>query len=147
MLYTFAFNIHIYISTITLLSGILTQVLSIQGWIKNRDYTRFDQWSSLIFNIGLYLQLILGFIIYFTLRTSLEGAMWEVPDTENDASLRFWAIEHIALMIFALFLTQMGRVFIKRASQPIRIFKASVFYYGTALLLILFSLSIALFFR
>ena len=146
MLYTFAFNIHIYISTITLLSGILTQVLSIQGWIKKRDYTRFDQWSSLIFNIGLYLQLILGFIIYFTLRTSLEGAMWEVPDTENDASLRFWAIEHIALMIFALFLTQMGRVFIKRASQPIRIFKASVFYYGTALLLILFSLSIALFF-
>jgi hypothetical protein len=147
MLYTFAFKIHIYISTITLLSGILTQVLSIQGWIKKRDYTRFDQWSSLIFNIGLYLQLILGFIIYFTLRTSLEGAMWEVPDTENDASLRFWAIEHIALMIFALFLTQMGRVFIKRASQPIRIFKASVFYYGTALLLILFSLSIALFFR
>jgi len=147
MLYTFAFKIHIYISTITLLSGILTQVLSIQGWIKKRDYTRFDQWSSLIFNIGLYLQLILGFIIYFTLRTSLEGAMWEVPDTENDASLRFWAIEHIALMIFALFLTQMGRVFIKRTSQPIRIFKASVFYYGTALLLILFSLSIALFFR
>ena len=85
MLYTFAFKIHIYISTITLLSGILTQVLSIQGWIKKRDYTRFDQWSSLIFNIGLYLQLILGFIIYFTLRTSLEGAMWEVPDTENDA--------------------------------------------------------------
>ena len=122
-------------------------MLSIQGWTKKRDYTRVDQWSSLIFNIGLYLQLILGFIIYFTLRTSLEGAMWEVPDTENDASLRFWAIEHIALMIFALFLTQLGRIFIKRASQPIRMFKASLFYYGTSLLLILFSLSIALFFR
>jgi len=101
----------------------------------------------MIFNIGLYLQLILGFIIYFTLRTTLEGAIWEVPDTENDASLRFWAIEHIALMIFALFLTQLGRVFIKRTTQSIRKFKASVFYYGTALLLILFSLSIALFFR
>lgn len=139
MLYTFAFKIHIYISTITLLSGILTLVLSIQGWSKKRDYTRFDKWTSVIFNVGLYLQLILGFIIYFTLRTSLEGAMWKVPDTENDASLRFWAIEHIALMIFALFLTQLGRVFIKRASQSIRMFKASVFYYGTALLLILFS--------
>lgn len=147
MLYTVVFKIHIYISAITLLSGILTQVLSIQGWIKKRTYTGLDGWSSLVFNIGLYLQLILGFIIYFTLRTSLEGAMWEVPDTENDASLRFWAIEHIALMIFALFLTQLGRIFIKRVSQPIRMFKASVFYYGTALLLILFSLSIALFFR
>ena len=109
MLYTIAFKIHIYISTITLLSGIMTLVLSIQGWSKKRDYTRLDKWTSVIFNIGLYLQLILGFIIYFTLRTSLEGAMWEVPDTENDASLRFWAIEHIALMIFALFLTQLGQ--------------------------------------
>lgn len=147
MLYTIAFKIHIYISSITLLSGILTQVLSIQGWAKKREYSKVDQWSSRIFNVGLFLQLILGFIIYFTLRTSLEGPVWDVPDTENDASLRFWAIEHIALMIFALFLTQLGRVFIKRASHSIRMFKASVFYYGTALLLILFSLSIALFFR
>jgi len=147
MLYTIVFKIHIYISTITLLSGIITQVLSIQGWAKKRDYARTDKWISSIFNIGLYLQLILGFIIYFILRTSLEGAVWDVPDTENDASLRFWAIEHIALMIFALFLTQLGRIFIKRATQSIRMFKASVFYYGTALLLILFSLSIALFFR
>lgn len=147
MLYTIAFKIHIYISTITLLSGITTIVLSIQGWVRKRDYSRADQWTSLIFNIGLYLQLILGFIIYFTLRTSLEGALLEVPDTENDASLRFWAIEHIALMIFALFLTQLGRVFIQRASQSIRKFKASLFYYGASLLLILFSVSIALFFR
>ena len=147
MLYTIAFKIHIFISTITLLSGISTLALSIQGWIRKREYSRLDQWSSITFNVGLFLQLILGFIIYFTLRTSLEGSLWNVPDTENDASLRFWAIEHIALMIFALFLTQLGRVFIKRASQSIRMFKASVFYYGTALLLILFSLSIALFFR
>ncbi|MEN8229636.1 MAG: hypothetical protein ABFS38_15860 [Bacteroidota bacterium] len=147
MLYTIAFKIHIFISAITMLSGIMTLGLSIQGWTKRRDYNRLDRWSSVIFSIGLYLQLILGFMIYFTLRTSLEGAMWEVPDTENDASLRFWAIEHIALMIFALFLTQLGRIFIKQTLQPIRMFKASVFYYGTALLLILFSLSIALFFR
>lgn len=147
MLYTITFKIHIYISAVTLLSGITTQVFSIQGWSSKREYAGWDRWSSMIFNIGLYLQLILGFIIYFTLRTSLEGALWEVPDTENDASLRFWAIEHIALMIFALFLTQLGRIFIKRATQSIRMFKASVFYYGIALLLILFSLSIALFFR
>lgn len=147
MVYAIAFKIHIFISAITLLSGLSTLILSIHGWVKGRDYNKADEWSSVIFNIGLYFQLILGFIIYFALRTALEGGMWEVTDTENDASLRFWAIEHIALMIFALFLTQLGRIFIKRASQPIRMFKASVFYYGTALLLILFSVGIAIFFR
>ena len=147
MIYTFTFNIHLVISIITLAAGIVTIVLSIRGLVRKSEYGRADRWSSLVFYIALCLQLVLGFIIYFTLRSSLDGPLWEVPDTENDASLRFWAIEHIALMIFALFLTQLGRIFIRRSSAPERRFRASLFYYGTSLALILFSISIALFFR
>ncbi len=147
MIYTFTFNIHIYISAVTLLSGLTNVVLAIQGWRRDRSYSKADSLSSLIFTISLYLQLILGLIIYFTLRTSLEGTAWQVPDTENDASLRFWAIEHIALMIFALFLTQIGRIFIKSSSAAHSKFRATLFYNGISLLLIFFSLSIALLFR
>jgi len=147
MLYTFTFKIHIVISTITLLSGLATVILAGQGWAGKRPFSKADGVVSLVFNIALYLQLILGFIIYFTLRTSLEGPFWEVPNTENDASLRFWAIEHIALMIFALFLTQLGRIFIRKSTSAVRKFKASLFYNGAALFLILFSVSVALFFR
>ena len=147
MLYTFTFNIHVIISTITLLSGLTTIILSVHGWVHGRDFSKSDIWISLIFTVALYLQLVLGFITYFTLRTSLEGPFWEVPDTENDASLRFWAIEHIALMTFALFLTQLGRIFIRKSTNPVRKFKASLFYYGISIILILFSVSIALFFR
>ena len=147
MLYTFTFKIHIVISTITLLSGLATVILAGQGWAGKRPFSKADGVVSLVFNIALYIQLILGFIIYFTLRTSLEGPFWEVPDTENDASLRFWAIEHIALMIFALFLTQLGRIFIRKSVASVRKFRASLFYNGAALLLILFSVSVALFFR
>ncbi|MCK4879937.1 MAG: hypothetical protein KAS82_04720 [Bacteroidales bacterium] len=147
MIYSFAFKIHIIISTITLLAGIVTIGLSIQGLIRKRDYGRGDFGVSLIFNVALYFQLILGFLIYYLLRSALEEPLWEVPDTQNDASLRFWAIEHIALMIFALFLTQLGRVFIKKSRGPFRKFRASIFYFGTSLLLILFSVGMALFFR
>lgn len=147
MIYTFAFGIHIIISVITLVAGFVTIALSVRGLTRQREYGAADRWSSLVFHIALYLQLVLGFLIYITLRSSLDGPLWEVPDTENDASLRFWAIEHIALMIFALFLTQLGRIFIRRSSASHRQFRASLFYYGTSLALILFSMSIALFFR
>ena len=147
MIYSFAFKIHIFISTITLLSGIFTIALSVHGLNKKRDYGRKDFLVSLVFNVALYFQLILGFLIYFLLRTTLEGPVWEVPDTQNDASLRFWAIEHIALMIFALFLTQLGRVFIKKSKGPSRKFRASLFYFGASLLLILFSVGMAMFSR
>ncbi len=147
MIYSFAFKIHILISTITLLAGIATIALSIQGLITKRNYGRGDSVISLVFNVMLYFQLILGSLIYYLLRASQEGPMWEVPDTQNDASLRFWAIEHIALMIFALFLTQLGRAFIKKSLGPLRKFRASLFYFGTSLLLILFSVGMALFSR
>lgn len=147
MLYTVAFSIHIYVSTITLIAGILTNVMSINGWVKRREYGRIDKGVSIAFAIALYFQLVLGFVIYFTLRTSLEGAMFEIPDSANDASLRFWAIEHIALMLFALSLTQIGRIFIRKSGNSLKKFKASLFYYGAALILILFSVSNALFFR
>ncbi len=145
MIYSLAFKIHIIISTITLLAGISTIVLSVHGLSKKREYGRKDFVISLIFNVALYFQLILGFLIYFLLRTTLEGPVWEVPDTQNDASLRFWAIEHIGLMIFALFLTQLGRIFIKRSKGPSRKFRASLFYFSTSLLLILFSVGMAMF--
>ena len=145
MIYSVAFKIHIFISTITLLAGIFTMALSIQGLIRKREYGKQDLVLSVVFNVALYFQLILGFLIYYLLRSTLEGPLWEVPDTQNDASLRFWAIEHIALMIFALFLTQLGRVYIKRSKGPSRKFRASLFYFGTSLLLILFSVGMALF--
>jgi uncharacterized membrane protein len=145
MIYSVAFRIHIIISTITLLAGIGTLVLSIQGMASKRKYSRVDFWVSLVFNIVLYFQLILGFLVYYLLRTAREGPLWEVPNTLNDASLRFWAIEHIALMIFALFLTQLGRVFIKSTKESASKFRASLFYFGTTLLLILFSVGMALF--
>lgn len=144
MIYSFAFRIHILISSITILAGISTIVISVHGLTRKRDYRRSDELTSLVFNVALYFQLFLGFLIYYLLRTSLEGPMWEVPDTQNDASLRFWAIEHIALMIFALFLTQLGRVYIKKSKDPFRKFRASLFYFGTSLFLILFSMTMAL---
>ena len=144
MIYSFTFKIHIIVSTITLLAGIGTIVWSIQGLIRKRKYGRIDSGISLVFNLALYMQLILGSIIYYLLRTAQEGPLWEIPDTLNDASLRFWAIEHIALMIFALFLTQLGRAFIKKSTGSFRKFRASLFYFGTSLFLILFSVTMAL---
>jgi len=147
MLYKIIFNLHILVSIITLLAGLGTVANSIIGWSSGKDYSRTDFILSLCFSIALYLQLLLGFMIYFLLRASIENPAFEIPDSSNDASLRFWAIEHIALMIFALFLAQLGRIYIRESANSFKRFRASVFYYGSSLLLILFSLTVALFFK
>ena len=147
MVYKIVFNLHIYISVITLIAGIVTASRSTIGWSLKKDYTRLDFGFSLFFSISLYLQLLLGFFIYYMHRASIENPAFEVPNSGNDATLRFWAIEHIALMIFALFLTQLGRIYIKKSINSLKRFKASIFYYGSSLILILFSLGVVLFFK
>jgi hypothetical protein len=147
MLFEIVFKIHIYISALTLLTGIVTVSRSILGWSRSKTYNRTDLSFSLAFTITMYLQLLLGIVLYILLRSTSEHPFFEIPDSSNDAYLRFWAIEHIALMIFALFLSQLGRIYIRNSSASITRYKASSFYHGSALLLIFFSLSIALFFR
>jgi hypothetical protein len=147
MIYSIVFTTHVFVSVVTLLAGFFTVVRSVFGWIMKKNYTRLDFVSSLVFTLALYMQLVLGFMVYILLRASLKAPVFEIPNSANDASLRFWAIEHIALMIFALFLTQLGRFYIKWSTASIKRFRASVFYYGTSLFLIIFSLVVALFFR
>lgn len=147
MLFQIVFKIHIYISAFTLLSGIITVSKSSLGWLRSKIYARSDFGFSLAFAIAMYLQLILGVILYVLLRSTSDNPIFEIPDSSTDAHLRFWAIEHIALMIFALFLSQLGRIYIRNSSASKTRHKASTFYYGSSLVLILFSLGIALFFK
>ncbi len=147
MVYKVVFNLHIFVSIITMLAGVVTVARSVTGWICRKEYSRFDNLYSLSFTVGLYFQLLIGFVIYFLLRTSFDNPALKVPESGNDASLRFWAIEHIALMLFALFLTQIGRIYMKKSVSSLKRFKASVFYYGTSLFMILFSLGTALFYK
>jgi uncharacterized protein with PQ loop repeat len=147
MVYKIVFNLHIIISFLTIIAGLATVIRAIRGWSASKNYDRVDLMFSLAFTIGLYLQLILGFIIYVILRSQINNPAFEVTNSSNDASLRFWAIEHIALMIFALFLTQLGRIYIKHSTNSLNRYRSSLFYYGTSLVLILFSLSVAVIFK
>ncbi len=147
MLYNYFFTSHIFVSIITIVSGISIIVLSVRGIRKHKEYLKRDSIISYIFTLSLYLQFVNGLVIYYILRTDRDHPLLETESSIDDASLRFWAIEHIALMIFALFLTQVGRIYIKKSKLSMKRFRASLFYYGISLFLILFSLGVAVFFR
>ena len=144
MLYRIIFNLHIVVSFLALLSGILLVARAMIGWTRKKEFVRADLRLSLIFTVSLYAQLILGSGIYYMLRASSDHPILMVPPSNDDPSLRFWAIEHIALMIFALLIAQLGRIYIRNSRNSLNRYKASLFYYGIPLVLILFSLGMAI---
>lgn len=144
--YDIVINTHAFASTIFTLIAIIILVRSIRGWRQNKAYTKFDSNVSVVFLLFLYIQLILGVLLYFVLGDQSHGAE-NLEEASQQMSIRFWALEHFVIMIFALFLSQLGWVFIRSARLDLNKHKNTLFYFGISILLIIISSGIGLIFR
>jgi len=91
-------------------------------------------------------QLILGVLLYFVLGDNSDGAN-SLEEAAKQMSIRFWALEHFVIMIFALFLSQLGWVFIRKSRLDLNKHKNTLFYFGISILLIFISTGVGLIWR
>lgn len=133
-------HVHTVISVMFLVVSMWLFYRSINGYLKNWDYSRLDKVLSYAFIVNLYLQLIFGFLLM------ISKASVPVPDmsghdvTMRMASNRFWPIEHIVLMLFALFIANLGLIFSNNAQANREKFRKVLVYYAIAIILIVLSL-------
>jgi hypothetical protein len=55
----------------------------------------------------------------------------------KDSQLRYWAVEHIFIMIFSIVIAQFGRIRIKKAHSAINKHRNAAIYFTMAFILIL----------
>lgn len=114
-------------------------VKSIGGLNSGRAFGDNDKKLALFSMITLHIQLLLGLALYFTSPTVAEatgdmGAAMHVPH------LRFWAVEHISMMIIAIVLITLGYSKSKRAANDKGKFRFITIYYIIGLIFILASI-------
>jgi hypothetical protein len=131
---------HYIISGTFLIIAIILIYRSISGVIKKKNYKFFDRFLSSSFIINLYLQLIFGLILFSNLGSSLGYDYVSADGTVKMISKRFWPIEHIVLMIFALLIANLGFIFSNKSTESNVKFKKVLIYYSLAILLIAYSL-------
>lgn len=144
--YDLVINTHIFVSSIFTIIAIIILFRSIRGWRLKKSFTNWDKNISILYLIFLYIQLILGFLLYFVLGSKSGGAA-SMEEAAQHTSFRFWVLEHFAIMVFALFLSQLGWVFIRNSKLDINKHKNTLFYFGTSILLIIISTGIGLIWR
>lgn len=124
-----------------LLLAILSIVKALQGMLAKKTFTKQDNLISLIFTSICDLQLLMGLYLYFFGASGLKNiqnqGMKEVMGKSYD---RFFAVEHITMMILAIALVHIGRVRAKKASSDLSKHKNSFWFYLIALILILASI-------
>jgi len=138
-------RVHYLISSVVFLIAIIVTSWAVIGWRKERKYSQSFDKLSLVFILFLYIQLITGVSLYFFLQPENQAASISAEEIASHDSLRFWVIEHVSLMLFALLLAQLGRLFIKQLSYDVKKYRAATFYYGIAFLVVLVSAGMALF--
>lgn len=139
-MYQFLVIFHVVSSTLFVGVAVVLTLRSILGWLNNWSYSRIDKVLSYIFMGLLYLTLVHGIIMYFFIDPSVKSEAMDIHQAMKQASLRFWNIEHFYVMTFALILSQIGGIFIRKTTVNKSRFAYASFYYGISTLITMLSM-------
>jgi len=136
-MYQFTLFLHSWLRWILLILAVMVIIRAFYGWIGNKDFLKADNTSSLILVSLFHVQLLLGLILYFFLSPITKGAFQDFGNAMKDSQLRYWAVEHIFIMILSVIIAQIGRIQIKKAHSDQAKFRSSAIYFTLAIVLIL----------
>lgn len=102
------------------------------GWKSGRAYTDSDRKVNLFTMISAHVMLLLGFTMWF-----MSGRYEINGEVMKDAGLRFYAVEHMTMMLIAIVLITIGNGKAKRGATDVKRFKNSFWFFLIGLLIIL----------
>jgi uncharacterized membrane protein len=85
-------------------------------------------------------QLLLGLILYIFLSPTTANAFKNFGGAMADGYMRFYAVEHIAIMLIAVVLFHVGSAMVKKATEAVKKHRRAAIWYTITILLILASI-------
>ncbi len=136
-MYTGLLHTHNLFRWLALIAIVVALIFAFQGWFAKKDWTKKDNLAGLLLTIFVDIQLVIGLILYFFVSPFTKSAFADFGAAMKNSVLRFYAVEHILIMIIALVLIHIGRVKSKKATLSVNRHKAAAIWYGIAFILIL----------
>ncbi|MFD0795532.1 cytochrome B [Mucilaginibacter litoreus] len=135
--YKFFLEFHSGLRYIVLVLIVVAILRAFAGWLGNQSYTDGNRKWNLFTMISVHTQFLLGLILYF-----LSPNVKFVSGFMKDASLRYWAVEHISMMLIAVVLITIGHSKSKKALNPANKHKAIAIFYTIATVIIIVAIAL-----
>lgn len=116
--------------------GLIAVYRAYVGWTGRRPFLSADNGISAAFSGFVWLQVIIGLGLYFGLSPYGLKAMKQAG-AMHDPTKRFFGMEHVAVMILAAIVAQVGRIVVKKTADSTQKHRKALLYFGVALLLVL----------
>jgi len=107
--------VHSWNRWLVLAFALATLAAAIQGHLVGREWTKTDQQLSRMFTSTLDLQVTLGLLLYLVLSPIVPKTISEFKAAMHVSALRFFAVEHITMMLLALIAAHVTAVYGKKA--------------------------------
>ena len=134
-MYEVALAAHSWLRWVVLIAGLMA-VAAAAPAPTGSGSGRTDRWGA-IFTGALDLQFLLGLALYFWLSPNTRAILGDFGAAMRDPVARFWAVEHVSLMLFAVVMAHVGRVMARKASSAAARRKRLLVCYGLSLVAIL----------
>jgi peptidoglycan/LPS O-acetylase OafA/YrhL len=123
--------LHSGVRFIVLALVLVAIIQSLVGWLGHKTYSKGNRKLNLFAMISAHTQLLIGLALYF-----LSPFVQFGSNTMKDATTRYWTVEHIAMMVFALILITIGHSRSKKAVIPEHKHRAIAIFYLLAVIII-----------
>jgi len=134
-MYTGFLHLHDALRWLLLLSLIITLAKYLAGWLGNHSWKKADNILGIVFTSLMDLQLLTGLVLYFFLSPITKIAFSDFGAAMKNADLRFYAVEHFAMMLIAVILVHIARAKSKKALKDVAKFRISSIFYLIAMVI------------
>ena len=134
--YSILLTIHSDWRWLVLLSAVFAVAVAAAGLARQLPFTPVARWASLGFIAAMDVQLLLGIVLYF-ISPIMQVARMDMAAAMKQHDLRFFAVEHVTLMLLAVILAHVGSFRVKRALTDVGRYRNMLGWYIGSLVLIL----------
>lgn len=132
-MYPWLLALHSLLRWVVILAGLLAVVRGFRGG----RWSPADDAAGKWYTISLDVQMLVGLLLYGLFSPITHAAFADMGAAMRDATLRFYVIEHLTLMVAALALAHVGKARIRRAATDAARFRTAAIFYTISLVLVL----------
>jgi heme A synthase len=113
-MYATVLLVHSWLRWAALLLGVISVITA---FTDRGSPSAADRWS-LFFMMVLDVQMLLGLLLYLVLSPITVEALKHMSTSMQNSAVRFWAVEHVSMMLLAVMMVHVGRVLARTAKTP-----------------------------
>jgi hypothetical protein len=138
-MYVFLLAFHNITRWVVLIAALVALAWALQGWLGRRPFEKRHRLAGLAFVASMDLQLVIGIALYI-LSPLVQAALGDMASAMGITELRFFAVEHISIMVVAVVLAHVGSVLARRAPNDRGKHGRTLLWFGLSTAAVVFSI-------